>query len=147
MTTHMPSAHWRQIAATVGIVIAAMSGSAALADARPKPVPGESLSDSWVWCMQDARETWDRASAGAPFRGPVFIQSLESCCTDLGGIFNNGNWDCYLPDGETVRPQSSPSAPGQQAPGDLPLSPGDKGPATPVFPTVPPVDSPPASSR
>jgi hypothetical protein len=147
MNTLATSARWRQVAAAAGIVIAAMSGSAALADAKPKLPPGASLSDQWVWCMQDAREVWGRVGAGAPFSGPIFLQSLESCCTDLGGIFNNGNWDCYLPDGETVRPQSSPSAPGQQAPGDLPLSPGDKGPATPVFPTVPPVNSPPASGR
>lgn len=146
-THHGSASRWWHIAATIAVGFAAVSIAAATApaaDAAPKP-PGPSQGDNYLTCVGNSVDAWQRATGktGVP---PNFKAMSRSCCTDEGGIFNERNGDCYLPDGTTYGPWQPPPSPDDQVP-DAPRSPSDQGPTDQGVPPVISGTSPPASSR
>jgi len=139
---------WQHIAVTAGIFAAAMSFAAATATpayAVPKnPKPGK---QQYIDCWDDAISAWREATGAVGMAYPpadVQLQQAEKCCTDLGGIFNNGTTECYLPNGDTYRVSIRNAPPGQQAPDDLPEGLSDQRPGTrgvPPKPVTPPLAS------
>jgi hypothetical protein len=111
-TTHsgLPR-RWRQIAATATIFIAAVAvgtAAATTADAKPKK-PGAGANQYWscVVAQEDAQTGGHHIDISWEARGLIY----ENCCTDLGGIYNEQTLECYLPNGDTAKPQPTPPTP------------------------------------
>lgn len=93
---------WRQVAATAAIFVAAMSVGTATtttADAKPKPQPGVNEYNN---CLRAHIPDASKASS------ELIRVVQENCCLDLGGIFNEMNGLCYLPNGEAADGTTSP---------------------------------------
>jgi hypothetical protein len=130
MTTNHTTGRWRTIAATPAVFIAAVSfGTAATADAEPPAGAVEFLS-----CVQDRIATY---GGNSMISSDLYWKIQEDCCLDLNGTYNEGTRECYLPNGQDVRPTPPPRASIIPHPGDPgPLGPGK--PAPPPSAVVPP---------
>jgi hypothetical protein len=126
-TTTPHTTRWRRVAATAAIGLAALSvatATATTADAKPKK-PGAGAAQYWncVVAQEDSQTGGHRTNISWEARGLIY----ENCCTDLGGIYNERTLECYLPNGETAKPQQSPVVPPPGATAVLP--PTDLNPA------------------
>jgi hypothetical protein len=111
------TAQWRRIASSAAVLLALVSVGAATAtpaDAKPKK-PG---LDQYANCIRTQLNSINQDWSKIP--NDAVRAALENCCTNLGGIFNENTKECYLPNGDTAKPPTSPPVPPPGATAVLP---------------------------
>jgi hypothetical protein len=101
-----------RLAATTTIIIAVVAvgiAAATTAEAQPKK-PG---NHEYLNCVYANLDSINKDYNKIPL--DAYLQVAENCCTDLGGIYNENTYECYLPNGETG--SVSPPSPPRPSPG------------------------------